>query len=56
MRNQNLNVGPVGTALQVTVLVAMLFGVAAMLAHSFRHTDIHPASFAGETMPIVQFP
>jgi hypothetical protein len=56
MRKQNLNVGPFGIALQVTVLVAMLFGVAAMLAHSFSHAEIHPASFAGETMPIVQFP
>jgi hypothetical protein len=56
MRKQNLNVGPVGTALQVTVLVAMLFGVAAMFALSFRQADIRPASFAGETMPIVQFP
>jgi hypothetical protein len=56
MRKQNLNVGPVGAALQVTVLVALLFGVAAMFAHSLSRTAIHPASFAGETMPIVQFP
>lgn len=56
MRKRNLNLGPVGTALQVSVLVALLFGVAAMFAHSFSRTDIHPASFAGETMPIVQFP
>ena len=46
----------VGTALQVTVLVALLFGVAAMFAHSLGRTDINPANFAGETMPIFQFP
>jgi hypothetical protein len=56
MRNQNLNVTPTAAALQVTVLVAVLFGLLAMLAHNVRHTSIEPASFAGETMPIVQFP
>ena len=56
MRNQNLNVTPTAAALQVTVLVAVLFGLVAMLAHSFRHTSTDPATFAGETMPIVPFP
>jgi hypothetical protein len=47
---QKPNVGRVGTALQVAVMVAMLIAVAAMFAHSFRHMD--PASLVS----IVQSP
>ena len=51
MRKQNLNIGKVGTVMQIGALAAMLIGLLAMLAHSFVHVRTEPAQFVGETLP-----
>jgi hypothetical protein len=56
VRNQNLNIGKVGTVMKIAPLAAMLLGLLAMLAHSFVHVRTEPAQFVGETMPFAQIP
>jgi hypothetical protein len=56
MRRQNVRVTPIAAALQVSVFVAMLFAVAALLAHSFFYRGGGAAELAGDTMQIIQVP